>query len=167
MSEFSHFEDDRDAHMVDVSSKPATRREAQAHAFVAMSQETVAALKKGPLAKGSPFEVARIAGIQAAKRTFEMIPMCHPIGAQHVDVTVALEEGGVRIRSKVVVTAQTGAEMEALFAASTAALTVYDMCKSADREMVIGHVRLESKSGGKSGTYLRNQTTDPTKVKKP
>lgn len=139
--------------MVDVSTKPETRREAEASAFVAIGAETLAALERNP--KGNPLEVARIAGIQAAKRTAELIPMCHPLALSHVDVRVEPAEGGIAIRATAATTAQTGVEMEALTAASVAALTVYDMCKAADKGIVIREVRLELKSGGKSGVWRR------------
>lgn len=139
--------------MVDVSGKPATRREAEASAFVAMSAETLAALERNP--KGNPLEVARIAGIQAAKRTAELIPMCHPLPLSVVDVRTEATEGGIAIRAVAATSAQTGVEMEALTAAAVAALTVYDMCKAADKGMIIREVRLERKTGGKSGEWLR------------
>jgi cyclic pyranopterin phosphate synthase len=139
--------------MVDVSAKSATKREAEASAFVAMKAPVLAALPGNP--KGDPLEVARIAGIMAAKRTAELIPMCHPLSLAHVDVDVRLCENGVAITSKVTTTAETGVEMEALVAASVAALTVYDMCKGADKGIEIREIVLERKSGGKSGEYQR------------
>ena len=141
--------------MVDVSDKQTTAREAVASAFVEMSGEVLAALPKNP--KGDPLEVARIAGIQAAKRTSELIPMCHPVPLSHVDVELTLGDYGVSIRTTARTAAQTGVEMEALTAATVAALTVYDMCKALDKGIVIREVLLESKSGGKSGDYSRNQ----------
>src|SRR5271169_3660027 len=149
----SHYDAAGRARMVDVSGKPATRREAEASAFVQMKPSVLKALPKNP--KGDPFEVARIAGIMAAKRTAELIPMCHTLPLTKVDVTCAVKNGGVEIRSMVRTTAVTGVEMEALVAASVAALTVYDMCKALDKGIVIREVRLERKSGGKSGDYLR------------
>ena len=139
--------------MVDVSAKRATKREAEASAFVAMQPAVIAALPNNP--KGDPLEVARIAGIMAAKRTAELIPMCHPLPLAHVDVDVRLCENGVAITSKVTTTAETGVEMEALVAASVAALTVYDMCKAVDKGIEIREIVLERKSGGKSGDYRR------------
>lgn len=139
--------------MVDVSAKSATKREAEASAFVAMSPEVLSALPKNP--KGDPLEVARLAGVMAAKRTSELIPMCHPLPLSHIDVRMRLCENGVEVRSKVATTAVTGVEMEALVAASVAALTVYDMCKALDKGIVIREVLLERKSGGKSGEYTR------------
>jgi len=139
--------------MVDVSSKSSTRREAVASAFVAMSRAVLEALPQNP--KGDPLEVARIAGISAAKRTSELIPMCHPLPLSFVDVTTEVCENGVQVRSRVATTAQTGVEMEALVAASIAALTVYDMCKALDKGIAVRELVLESKTGGKSGDYKR------------
>ena len=139
--------------MVDVSGKPSTRREAEASAFVAMKPAALAALPKN--LKGDPLEVARLAGIMAAKRTAELIPMCHPLPLALVDVAVRLCENGVAIRSKVATTAETGVEMEALVAASISALTVYDMCKGVDKGIEIREIALERKTGGKSGEYRR------------
>jgi cyclic pyranopterin phosphate synthase len=153
MSKLSHFDEAGEARMVDVSAKAETRREAEASAFVAMSAETLAALPRN--SKGNPVEVARIAGIQAAKRTAELIPMCHPLALSHIDVRAEVGEGGIAIRATAATTAQTGVEMEALTAAAVAALTVYDMCKAADKGISIREVRLERKSGGKSGTWRR------------
>jgi cyclic pyranopterin monophosphate synthase len=141
------------AQMVDVSPKPATTREAEASAFVQMQSVVLQALPQNP--KGDPLEVARLAGIMAAKRTAELIPMCHPLPLSHVDVSLRLCENGVAITSKVRTRAETGVEMEALVAASIAALTVYDMCKALDKGIEIQQVVLESKSGGKSGDYRR------------
>ncbi len=139
--------------MVDVSAKRPTRRRAEATAWVEMSPTMLRALPHNP--KGDPFEVARIAGIQAAKRTAELIPLCHPVALTHVDVRMSAGEDGVRISSQATTTAVTGVEMEALVAASVAALTVYDMCKALDKGMAIREVMLVRKSGGKSGTYVR------------
>ncbi len=139
--------------MVDVSAKQDTRRAATASAFVELSEAVLAALPNN--AKGSPLEVARIAGIQAAKRTSELIPMCHPLALTHVDVQAEIAAGGVRITATVATTGSTGVEMEALTAASVAALTVYDMTKALDKGIVIRNVQLESKAGGKSGNYSR------------
>jgi cyclic pyranopterin monophosphate synthase len=149
----SHYDGAGRVRMVDVSGKSAAKREAEASAFVAMKPAVLAALPNNP--KGDPLEVARIAGIMAAKRTAELIPMCHPLPLAHVDVDVRLCENGVAITSKVTTTAETGVEMEALVAASIAALTVYDMCKGADKGIEIREIVLERKSGGKSGEYRR------------
>jgi cyclic pyranopterin phosphate synthase len=149
----SHYDRRGRARMVDVSAKSATRREARASAFVTLKPAVLRALPKNP--KGDPLEVARLAGIMAAKRTAELIPMCHPLPLSHVDVTLRLCENGVSINSKVITTAVTGVEMEALVAASVAALTVYDMCKALDKGIEIREIVLEHKSGGKSGDYNR------------
>ena len=139
--------------MVDVSTKVATKREAAASAFVALKPALLKALPKNP--KGDPLEVARTAGIMAAKRTAELIPMCHPVALSHIAVTLSVCENGVSIATKVKTMAETGVEMEALVAASVAALTVYDMCKALDKGIEIREVVLERKSGGKSGDYRR------------
>ena len=157
----SHYDRAGRATMVDVSGKAPTRRVAEASAFVAMSPAVLRALPQNP--KGNPLEVARIAGISAAKRTSELIPMCHPLALSFVDVTTEVCENGVKIRSQAATMAQTGVEMEALVAASVAALTVYDMCKALDKGIVIREVVLERKSGGKSGDYRRKA---PPTVKK-
>jgi cyclic pyranopterin phosphate synthase len=152
-NKLSHYDSSGRASMVDVSGKKATKREAEASAMVLMSEAVLKALPKNP--KGDPLEVARIAGIQAAKRTSELIPMCHPLPLSHVDVDIQLCENGVSITSRVTTTAETGVEMEALLAASVAALTVYDMCKALDKGIEIREVVLQKKSGGKSGDYRR------------
>ena len=139
--------------MVDVSAKTPSVRRAEATAFVAMSRDVLRALPRNP--KGDPLETARLAGIMAAKRTPEIIPLCHPVPLSHIDVGVELCENGVAITSKVTTTAVTGVEMEALVAASVAALTVYDMCKALDKGIEIREVVLQRKSGGKSGDYSR------------
>ena len=139
--------------MVDVSAKQATRRTATASAFVELSAAVLAALPANP--KGNPLEVARIAGIQAAKRTSDLIPMCHPLALTHVDVQAEIAAGGVRIVATAATTGPTGVEMEALTAASVAALTVYDMTKALDKAIMIRNVQLESKTGGNSGDYIR------------
>ena len=155
MPKLSHYDRAGRARMVDVSDKPSTRREAGASAFVAMSSAVLAALPRNP--KGDVLEVARLAGIMAAKRTPELIPLCHPLPLALIDVDLRLCENGVAITSKVTTTAETGVEMEALVAASVAALTVYDMCKAADKGIEIREIVLEHKSGGKSGEYLRKK----------
>ncbi len=149
----SHYDGAGRVRMVDVSGKSASKREAEASAFVAMKPAVLAALPKNP--KGDPLEVARIAGIMAAKRTAELIPMCHPLPLALVDVDLRLCENGVAITSKVTTTAETGVEMEAMVAASVSALTVYDMCKGADKGIEIREIVLQRKSGGKSGDYRR------------
>lgn len=141
--------------MVDVSGKSASKREAEASGFVAVRREVLAALPSNP--KGDPLEVARIAGIMAAKRTSDLIPMCHPLPLSLVDVTVRVCENGVAITSKVITTAETGVEMEALVAVSVAALTLYDMLKAGDKSIEIREIALERKAGGKSGEYLRRK----------
>ncbi len=141
--------------MVDVSDKPATKREAEASGFVAISTDVLASLPQNP--KGDPLEVARIAGIMAAKRTSDLIPMCHPLPLSLVDVDLRVCENGVAITSKVTTTAETGVEMEALTAVSVSALTLYDMLKAADKGIEIREIALERKSGGKSGEYRRSK----------
>jgi cyclic pyranopterin phosphate synthase len=149
----SHYDDAGQASMVDVSGKQTTRRTATASAFVELSHAVIKALPENP--KGNPLEVARFAGIQAAKRTSELIPMCHPLPITHADVQAVIEGDGVRITATVATVGVTGVEMEALTAASVAALTVYDMTKALDKAIVIRNVQLESKTGGKSGDYSR------------
>ena len=153
MKKLSHYDDTCRAVMVDVSAKAATKREAEASAFVAMSARVLKELPNNP--KGNPLEVARFAGISAAKRTAELIPMCHPLPLSFIDVSTEVCENGVKIYSKAATIAPTGVEMEALVAASVAALTVYDMCKALDKGIAIREVVLERKSGGKSGDYRR------------
>ena len=141
--------------MVDVSGKVATKREAEASGFVFVSAEILRALPTNP--KGDPLEVARIAGIMAAKRTSELIPMCHALPLSLVDVDVRVCENGVAITSKVATTAETGVEMEALVAVSVCALTIYDMLKAADKSIEIRDIVLQRKTGGKSGEYRRRE----------
>jgi cyclic pyranopterin phosphate synthase len=149
----SHYDRSGHAKMVDISAKTPTKRQAEASAFVVLKPAVLEALPKNP--KGDALEVARLAGIMAAKRTADLIPMCHPLPLSHIDVTLRLCENGVAIASKVTTTAVTGVEMEALVAATVAALTVYDMCKALDKGIVIREIVLERKSGGKSGDYVR------------
>lgn len=151
----SHFDSSGQAHMVDVGAKQPTRRTASASAFVELSAAVLKALPANP--KGNPLEVARFAGIQAAKRTSDLIPMCHPLALTHVDVAAEVVAGGVRITSSAATTGPTGVEMEALTAAAVAALTVYDMTKALDKAIIIREIRLESKSGGKSGSFARDK----------
>lgn len=152
----SHYDDAGRASMVDVSGKQPTVREAEARGFVAMSRDVRKALSRNP--KGDPLEVARIAGIMAAKRTSELIPLCHPIPLSKVDVTLEVQKKGIAIRTLARTTAVTGVEMEALVGATIAALTVYDMCKALDKGIEIRKVVLERKSGGKSGEYSRRKS---------
>jgi len=151
----SHYDKSGRARMVDVSAKAVTVRTARAEAFVALNKTVLKALPENP--KGNPLEVARIAGIAAAKHTADLIPMCHPLLLTHVDVQVDIVKRGVRIQSSVTTTGQTGVEMEAMTAASVAALTVYDMTKALDKSIEIEHLRLLEKTGGKSGAYKREK----------
>jgi len=151
----SHYDGAGRARMVDVSGKSVSKREAEASGFVSVSQAVLSSLPSNP--KGDPLEVARIAGIMAAKRTSELIPMCHPLPLSLVDVEVRVCENGLAISSKVATTAETGVEMEALTAVSVAALTIYDMLKAADKGIEIQEIVLERKSGGKSGEYRRSK----------
>ena len=148
--------------MVDTSDKAISSRRAVASARVLMSSDTVAALREHRSPKGDPLEAARLAGIMAAKRTAELIPLCHPLPITHADVSAVLENDGVVLRSEVATNAQTGVEMEALTAVSVAALTVYDMCKALDKAMTITDVQLELKTGGKSGDYVRATENEGT-----
>jgi cyclic pyranopterin phosphate synthase len=149
----SHVDEEGRIAMVDVGAKQVTARVAEASGFVSMSPETVAAIRERRTPKGDPLETARLAGIMAAKRTSELIPLCHSLSLSHADVQITLEDDGARIAATTSTSAQTGVEMEALTAASIAALTLYDMCKAIDRGMVIGEIRLERKSGGRSGDW--------------
>src|SRR6201986_1247130 len=158
MEKLSHYDGDGQAHMVDVSGNPFTKREAEASAFVSLSAEVLAALPQNP--KGNPLEVARFAGIQAAKRTADLIPMCHPLPLSFIDVSAIVVSGGIEIRSTVATVAGTGVEMEALTAAAVAALTIYDMCKAMDKSIAIREIVLVGKTGGKSGEYLRIENAD-------
>ena len=153
MSEFSHFDARGRAAMVDVGDKPVSQRTATARARVTMRRETAELIRSGGAKKGDVLGVARLAGIMAAKRTAELIPLCHPLPLSSVSLELEVEDAAVEIAATVRTTGQTGVEMEALTAASVAALTVYDMCKSADRGMRIEAVRLTHKSGGKSGEF--------------
>lgn len=157
MSNLTHFDDAGSASMVDVGAKPATRRSATASAFVRIAPEVLDELPRNP--KGNPLEIARIAGIQAAKKTAELIPLCHPLPLTHADVTAEVRQGGVAITASAATVAPTGVEMEAMSAAAIAALTVYDMCKALDKGIEIRDIQLIEKTGGKSGTYRRDGTT--------
>src|SRR5262249_19722065 len=157
----SHYDATGRATMVDVSAKAATRRQAEASAFVAMKPEVLRALPRNP--KGNPLEVARIAGISASKRTSELIPMCHPLPLSFIDVTTRVCENGVQVRSQAATTAPTGVEMEALVAAGVAALTIYDMCKARDKGIAIREIVLERRSAGKSAGYQRARVHRPAR----
>ena len=158
MDQLSHLDDEGRVRMVDTSEKATTVRQAVASARVLMSPETIAAVISHRTPKGDPLEAARLAGIMAAKRTAELIPLCHPLPLTHVDVQAEIADDGVHLESSVSTRAQTGVEMEALTAVSIAALTIYDMCKALDKGIIISDVRLERKSGGKSGDYVRTET---------
>jgi cyclic pyranopterin phosphate synthase len=151
----SHYDAAGSPRMVDVSAKPETKRTARAHAFVKISRAVLARLHKNP--KGNPLEIARIAGISAAKKTSELIPLCHPLPLSHADVEVTVEARGVRIVSSASTTGPTGVEMEALTAAAVAALTVYDMTKALDKSIAIENLYLLEKTGGKSGDFRRKK----------
>lgn len=154
-NEFSHLDDKGRARMVDVGGKPKTVRFARAEALVSMSEPLLQRLREKTLPKGDPFEVVRVAGIQAAKKTSDLIPLCHPLPLSHVDISLDLTSDGARIETTARTVAETGVEMEALVAASVAALTLYDMCKGVDKSVEIGPVRLLEKTGGKSGDWRR------------
>jgi len=160
MKKLSHYDKKGRVHMVDVTAKPATRRTAVAHAFVRMRPATVAAVRRLKSPKGDLIEIARIAGIAAAKRAADLIPLCHPLALTHVDVRAKLCQNGVEITSETTATGPTGVEMEALVAAVVAALTIYDMCKSLERGMEIADLYLVKKTGGRSGVYKRSAATD-------
>lgn len=153
MSKLSHYDSGGEARMVDTSAKAETNRIARAHAFVRMSTAVLEQLSSNP--KGNPLEVARVAGIMAAKRTAELIPMCHPLPLRHVDVSIEVESDGVRIFTTASTFGPTGVEMEAMTAAAVAALTVYDMTKALDKGIKIQDLWLVEKTGGKSGEYIR------------
>jgi cyclic pyranopterin phosphate synthase len=158
MKTLSHYDSAGSPRMVDVSAKPETRRTARAHAFVRIAPATLQQLPRNP--KGNPLEIARIAGIAAAKRTSELIPLCHPMMLTHADVQATVEKKGVRIVATAATTGQTGVEMEALTAAAVAALTVYDMLKALDKSIQIQDLYLLEKTGGKSGDFRRKGNHD-------
>ena len=158
MKKLSHYDSAGSARMVDVSAKQETRRTARAHAFVRIAPAVLRELPRNP--KGNPLEIARIAGIAAAKRTSDLIPLCHPLMLTHADVEVTLEKKGVRIVASAATTGQTGVEMEALTAAGVAALTVYDMTKALDKAIEIQDLYLLEKTGGKSGDFRRKGNHD-------
>ncbi len=153
MAKLTHLDDAGAAQMVDVSAKAATRREATAEGRIAMSAEALAAIREGALAKGDALAVARVAGIMAAKKTSDLIPLCHPLAIAKVSIDLVLQDDGVACAATVVTTGPTGVEMEALTAVSVALLTLYDMAKAIDRGMAIEDVRLRAKSGGRSGDW--------------
>jgi len=155
LPKLSHYTARGEISMVDVSAKAVTTRTAVAHAFVRLSPKVLRAVRGLKTPKGNPLEIARIAGISAAKRTAEWIPLCHPLPLTHIDVTPRLCKDGVELVSRATATAQTGVEMEALVAVSCAALTIYDMCKALDKGIEIAHIHLLEKTGGKSGDYVR------------
>ena len=156
MGDFTHFDEHGASRMVDVGSKPSTQRVARASGAVRMQPSTLARICEGAVAKGNVLEVARLAGIMAAKRTAELIPLCHPLALESIHVELRAESADVlRIESTVALTGKTGVEMEAMTAVSIAALTVYDMCKAIDRGMVIERIQLEEKTGGASGHFSR------------
>jgi cyclic pyranopterin phosphate synthase len=161
MGKLSHFGTRGEVRMVDVSEKTVTTRTAVAQGFVKMSPAVLREVKRLHNPKGNPLEVARIAGIAAAKRTAEWIPLCHPLPLTRIDVTARLCQNGVEVRSEVTATAQTGVEMEALVAVTAAALTVYDMCKALDKRMEITGIVLVKKTGGKSGDFFREAGAAP------
>jgi cyclic pyranopterin monophosphate synthase len=154
VNKLSHYDESGSVRMVDVTGKPSSRRTARAHAFVKLSAAVLAGLPHNP--KGNPLEIARIAGIQGAKRTAELIPLCHPLPLTHLDVEIELEQHGARIVSTATTTAPTGVEMEAMTAVAAAALTIYDMCKALDKSIEISDLYLLEKTGGKSGPYRRS-----------
>ena len=153
MAELTHFNQQGRAHMVDVTGKAVTHRVAVAAGEISMAPETLEKIKSGAMKKGDVLAVAQVAGIMAAKRNWELIPMCHPLPLTGVDISFSLEENRVGIRARVSCDGETGVEMEALTAVSVAALTIYDMCKAVQKDMTIGNIRLLEKSGGKSGDY--------------
>jgi cyclic pyranopterin phosphate synthase len=155
MKKLSHFDKDGKVKMVDVSKKSSTARSAVASAKVLLSKETLKALKAQTNPKGDPLEIARIAGIMAAKKTSELIPLCHQIALGKVDLRAEIKDFGIYLESEAKTNAPTGVEMEALTAVSVAALTIYDMCKALDKSIVISEIRLEKKAGGKSGDFSR------------
>lgn len=161
MDQLSHIDNEGRVKMVDTSDKATTTRHATASARVLMLPGTVRAVQEHRTPKGDPLEAARLAGIMAAKRTAELIPLCHPLPLTHVDVQAKLKDYGIRLESSVSTNAQTGVEMEALTAVSVAALTIYDMCKALDKGITISDIRLESKTGGKSGDFIRSTTSEP------
>jgi cyclic pyranopterin phosphate synthase len=160
MKKLTHFDETGKAVMVDVGEKVETRRRAVASGRVLLNKETIGAIKNNQTPKGNPLEIARIAGIMAAKQTSNLIPLCHQINLSKVEIRAELTDYGVSLESEAITTAQTGVEMEALTAVSIAALTVYDMCKALDKTITITDIRLEAKTGGKSGDFERAKIED-------
>ncbi|MBA6390702.1 cyclic pyranopterin monophosphate synthase MoaC [Colwellia sp. BRX10-3] len=160
-NEFTHINADGDAHMVDVTEKKVTERTAIAQAYIEMSAQTLAMIVEGKHHKGDVFATARIAGIMAAKKTSELIPLCHPLMLTKIEVDIVAEPdiNRVKITALCKLSGKTGVEMEALTAASTAALTIYDMCKAVQKDMIITNIHLREKQGGKSGSYFHNPAT--------
>ena len=158
MAKLSHLDAQGKARMVDVGDKPVTAREALARGEITMSATALRLIRKGALAKGDPLQAARLAGIMAAKKTAELIPLCHPLPLTHISVDLTPIRRGYRIEARVRTASQTGVEMEALTAVAVAALTIYDMAKAVDKAMVIGDICLIEKKGGRSGHYLRKKT---------
>ena len=156
----THLDSSGKAVMVDVGGKSDTKREAVARGHIQLQPETMALLERDALRKGNAIEVARLAGIMAAKKTGELIPLCHPLGLDYVDVRIIRNDCRLEIEATARCTGKTGVEMEALTAVSIAALTIYDMCKAVDKSMMIGEIRLVKKTGGKSGTYMREGEKD-------
>jgi len=163
MTRLTHYDKSGKIAMVDVTSKAVTARTAVARGFIQIASAALGKIRRMETPKGNPLEIARIAGIAAAKRTSEWIPLCHPLPLTHIDVTTRLCQNGVEITSRATATAQTGVEMEALVAVSAAALTIYDMCKALDKSMEITGIYLMEKRGGKSGDYLRPAPAEPKK----
>ena len=159
MAQLSHLDEKGRARMVDVSEKEVTSRIALARGTIHMRPETLELIRQGKVEKGDVFSVARVAGIMAAKKTSELIPMCHPLNitSVEIDLTAQQEPARVEIEALVCVSGKTGVEMEAMTAVAVAGLTIYDMCKAVDREMALGEIRLVEKSGGKSGTFIRKE----------
>ena len=157
MDQLSHIDDEGRIKMVDTSDKAVTTRHAVASARVIMSRETLNAVENHRTPKGDPLETARLAGIMAAKRTADLIPLCHPLPLTHIEVQAKIEDYGIYLEASVSTNAQTGVEMEALTAVSVAALTIYDMCKALDKGITISDIRLERKTGGKSGDFRRKE----------
>jgi cyclic pyranopterin phosphate synthase len=157
MSEFTHLDHAGQARMVDVGEKPVTLRRARAQGFIRMSPFVLELIHNHQLAKGDPLGVARVSGIMAAKQTSQWIPLCHNIPLDHVAMTFSLASDGIRIEAEVSATARTGVEMEALSAVAAATLTIYDMCKAVDRDMIVGEICLLEKEGGRSGHYIKGK----------
>jgi|SRR3990172_3819764 len=155
MSFFSHIDEQGKSRMVDVTNKPVSIRTARAMGIVETSANLLSQLQEGKISKGNPLDVARVAGIMAAKNTAQLIPLCHPLVLTHVEIFFHLLDDGIRIEAVVIAEGKTGVEMEALTAVSVSALTIYDMCKAVDREMTISDICLLEKTGGRSGHYLR------------